>query len=455
VTNHHDPIEAWLSRDVELLQPPPGTYQRVRRQARRRKAVRAMGAAAGVAVIIAAAGGLPQLAGNLLPGVSGPAKVAGKSGAPSTRISHSTGPSPSATAPSRTGPPLSAAGSGPRPPADFEPTSVTFVGPYTGAVLGQGGSACAKGLCTAVAGTPDYGRSWSAMTAPPTEAPSGSSGVSQIRFLDLHDGWAYGPGLYATHDGGATWTPITTLPGRIIDLAAVDGRVFAVSASCTGQGPAFASRCTGFALYSASAGSDRWRPVPGAFGQGAIWPGDLQITSSGGYLLAGNRIYTGPVTAVSWHAVTVASGIQPPCLRATSQDLALIAPNGSDLYLACGRRPSGAQQGGAGALTLYLSTDAGRSWQPRGAVKAQGTAASLAVSPASVLVLSTTSGIWWSPDAITWVQASVSGPAPDGGFTFVGMTTAQQGVAVPADWALHEIFVTRDGGRTWQPRLIR
>jgi len=457
VTDHRDPIEAWLSADVEPLPPRPGTFERVRRRARRRKAARTISAAAGAAVIVAAAATVPQVARSLQPSPpSGPNKLAtGTTGKSSGAISPK--PTPSSQLDLRRGLPLSSAGSGPQPPANFEPTSVTFVGSHTGAVLGQGGTACAKGLCTAVAGTANYGRDWSAMAAPATEAPNGSSGVSQIRFLDLRDGWAFGPALFATHDGGATWTPIATLPGRVIDLAAVGNRVLAVAASCSGQGRAFASGCTSFALYSAKAGSDQWQPVPGAFGTGSVRPGALQLTPSGGYLLADHRIYAGPVKRGSWHIVTAGSGSEPPCLRATSHDLAVIAPSGSGLYLACGMRPADAQPGGTGGtggVTLYLSADAGRSWQPRSTPKAQGTTTSLAVSPDGVVVLATTTGIWWSPDAITWHQARVTVAAPAGGFIFVGMTTSKQGVAVPADWALHELFITRDGGRDWQPSRI-
>jgi hypothetical protein len=294
------------------------------------------------------------------------------------------------------------------------------------------------------------------MAAPATEAPSGSSGVSQIRFLNLRDGWAYGPALYATHNGGATWRPDGALPGRVIDLGAVGSRVFALSASCAGQGRAFASRCTSFALYSASAGSERWQPVIGASGQGAVMPGALQLTASTGYLLAGHRIYSGSVTPGTWHAATGAPGVaQPPCLRATSQDLALIAPSGSNLYLACGARGAGSRAGPAGGLRLYLSADAGQSWQPRGTVKARGSATSLAVSSAGIVVLATMSGLWWSPDASTWHEASLTGTSPAGGFIFVGMTDAQRGVAVPADSALHEVFSTKDGGMTWQAHVIQ
>jgi hypothetical protein len=44
---------------------------------------------------------------------------------------------------------------------------------------------------------------------------------------------------------------------------------------------------------------------------------------------------------------------------------------------------------------------------------------------------------------------------PPGGFTYVGMTTSEQGVALPADTSLHEIWMTRDGGQSWQARPIQ
>ena len=50
VTDRRDPIEAWLSSDVELLPPPPGAFERVHRRARHRRAMKATSAAAGAAV---------------------------------------------------------------------------------------------------------------------------------------------------------------------------------------------------------------------------------------------------------------------------------------------------------------------------------------------------------------------------------------------------------------------
>ena len=57
--------------------------------------------------------------------------------------------------------------------------------------------------------------------------------------------------------------------------------------------------------------------------------------------------------------------------------------------------------------------------------------------------------------ASTWrtaKRAAATGPA--GGFSYVGMTNADPGRRGPGQLALGEIFVTRDGGKTWSPSPI-
>jgi hypothetical protein len=53
-----------------------------------------------------------------------------------------------------------------------------------------------------------------------------SSGVSHLRFATSQIGWAYGPGLYATYDGGEQWHAID-LGGWIENLEPGLGRVYA------------------------------------------------------------------------------------------------------------------------------------------------------------------------------------------------------------------------------------
>jgi hypothetical protein len=51
----------------------------------------------------------------------------------------------------------------------------------------------------------------------------------------------------------------------------------------------------------------------------------------------------------------------------------------------------------------------------------------------------------------TWPAATLTGPAPAGGFGYVGMTTDAQGIALPANPAAGTVWFTFDGGKTWRP----
>jgi hypothetical protein len=440
----------------------------VHRRARRRKAVQATMTVAGAAVLIAAAVTVPQLASSLLPNHGGGPDKVGNSSSSSGR------PSPSRTShpsPHRSTPP--AGGRSSAPPADgqlsilkssvapaarFEPTSITFVNSSVGAVLGQTTAGCRAVLCTTVAGTSDYGHTWTKVDAPPAVPPSGRTGVSQVRFLDGNNGWAYGPELYATHDGGATWAKVSGLNGRVIDLATVGDQAYAVVARCSGSGSDFAAECSRFSLYSTLYNDDNWQPVAGASGRLPVRPGGLQLTGQYGYLLAGSALFAGSPSGGAWQKVTAAAGLVPACLRGGSGESGGSGPSGllapganSDLYLLC---PSASGAHGV----LYASIDAGQTWQKSGPFTGSGTVASLAVAPTSgTLVAATSTGIFYSATSAgqrNWHRAGLPGSAPGGGFSFVGMTTTLLGVAVPANAGVQEIFITRDGGLNWVAKAI-
>ncbi len=88
------------------------------------------------------------------------------------------------------------------------------------------------------------------------------------------------------------------------------------------------------------------------------------------------------------------------------------------------------------------------------AVSGPGAMTSLTAALDGTLVLATTSGLYVLPaNSSQWKPASAAGASsPPGGFTYVGMTTNDQGVALPADTSLHEIWMTFDGGQTWAAR---
>ena len=235
--DRHDDVDAWLSERINPLPPPPGTFELIKRRARRRKIRRLAITATSAAVIVAAAVTVPQVVN--LPVLSQNPTSAAQAGQSATATPTGGGGRTQSSAAVPLPPPRPTAAP---VPADFQPTSVTFVGAGTGWVIGQAGTPgdCASQYCTSVARTNDAGRTWAGVPAPLTGAPDGATGVSQIRFLNLTDGWAFGPELWVTHTGGQTWTQVDTHGLRVTDLETVGSRVFALFASCTGGGQEFA-----------------------------------------------------------------------------------------------------------------------------------------------------------------------------------------------------------------------
>ncbi len=466
MSNPHDEIDSWLEREVTPLMPPPGSLDRIRHRARRRKQTQAIIAAAGCAVVIAGAAVVPHLTGSLnqRPGQSpsqaqaaqtAPSARSSSSGTPSGQAS-STGALPSISAPARTR--LSTTSSGAPPPADFRPTSVTFTGTgsgsVVGAVIGQAGDAshpCATIYCTSLAGTSTYGTSWYGVSAPLAGGPDGGTGVSQLRFVNLSDGWAYGPALWETSQGGWPWQQEDTYGLRVTDLEAAGQRAFAVFADCSGSGGDYATNCTSFSLYSTVAGSTTWGvvAVPYEFLQmKTSVPGAATVVISGGktaYLLApSGAVASGPVAGGSWTLAGQAP-CKPGAAQADGQPAGAQLAAGPSLVLAC-------DAGGTSAI--YTSSD-GASWTRTGVVQISGMATSVASAAAGQIVLATTGGIYYSNDSgASWHAASVA-PAVPGGFSYVGMTNATQGVAVPVDFELGEVLITSDGGKTWTASSIK
>jgi photosystem II stability/assembly factor-like uncharacterized protein len=96
--------------------------------------------------------------------------------------------------------------------------------------------------------TTDGGRSFVGIPAPRTD------NVSQLRFADTLDGFAYGPELWVTHDGGGGWHRVR-MSGHVRELAASGGYVYAiVTDPSTGVGR----------LLRSPADTDAWSVLPAA-----------------------------------------------------------------------------------------------------------------------------------------------------------------------------------------------
>ncbi|HEY2285052.1 MAG TPA: hypothetical protein VGH88_04845 [Streptosporangiaceae bacterium] len=456
-----DNLDDWLNERIEPLSPPPGTFDLIKRRARRRKFRRLAITASSAAVIVAAAITVPQVVN--LPVLSEnptspPVAGAGHSTAARTARGTASGSASAQASTAQRVPSTTPASV----PGNFRPTSVTFVSSRTGWVIGQAGTPghCATRYCTSVARTGDAGRTWSGVPAPLAGPPDGATGVSQLRFLNLNDGWAYGPGLFVTHTGGKTWTPVDTHGLRVTDLETVGSRVYALWASCTGTGAAYAGGCSAFTLYSASARGGAWAPVgtvtTGLAGGAAGAAASLALTGSRGYLLGPDgTLYAGPVDgSAAWRKV---ASLPPACATGSRPGPALLASAGaSELDLACLSPGSDSTPvAPAERKLIFSSADGGASWQRMGQAPAAGIAYSLAASPAQSLVLATGQGIdVLPPGESAWRAATLTAALPAGGFSYVGMTTDELGIALPADPSAGTVWFTRDGGQTWNPSPV-
>ncbi len=337
--------------------------------------------------------------------------------------------------------PAEAAPAGGPVPSGFEPASVSFISAADGWVLGST-EPCSTAVCTSMVRTTDGGHTWSGVPAPTgTIATDGRQGLTGLRFADANDGYAYGNALWVTHDGGSTWAQ-STLPGSgsrfVTQLAAYNAYVYALIApSQTG---------TAGTLYRSPVGSETWTSVltvttPAAANLGLDVHGDdVWVLVPG----ASTTLDHSADDGATWSHSTA------PC----TGDFA-VGPSASYTALGCSTDP------GAGSATknVYLSTDAGQTFQqtaagpPRGgvslslAVAQQGDLVVASASGASFLYATFDGGASWQT-----VLESDTGGQP---WHDLGFTTAQQGVAIEGDPTggvpPSQLWMTRDGGHFWQP----
>ena len=322
----------------------------------------------------------------------------------------------------------------------LSPASVTFVSANDGWVLGTG--TCSSGACAAIAKTADAGHTWTAVGAPAASivpAPAqGTQGISRLRFADARNGWAYGPDLWSTHDGGATWTRLTiagvSAGTAIVALEAGNGSVHAVVLD--GQG---------FRVASSPVGTDDFRlsAVRIAVGAGPVPAVQLVLSGAAGWLLENDRTVVGGARLVngSWAAW------QPPCLNVVGPAY-LSASSATELAAACDvglwSTPTGSH--------LFVSHDGGSTFVAAPtAVPLTMTAAIAGASPNVTVVGGTDATgaalVGTFDGGRTW---SVAARLGTGGLTDLGFTTATQGVVVATSGnGPATVYMTRDGGRTW------
>ncbi len=381
-----------------------------------------------------------------------------KSASPTSTTTTTSTTSTTTTSPTTTIPPVTAPAGTPLP-SGFEPESASFVSPSVGFVLGI--SYCAGTPCLTIARTQDGGKTWLAIPAPniplgqgPT-LTSDATAVSRIRFVNILDGYLFGPNLYATYDGGATWHKVT-LPGAPSSYGVTSLETNGKTTYLIAGNPNTAVPGADL-LYLSPANQDSFtQQSQPTFAAG--WQPRL-ITNPYGTVVAANDnkgdLFFQATGTTTW------SQLNPDCLNGipTNPSVALASPvSGSSvpqLVLACG----GDAGAGTQQKTIVKSTDLSTfttapSQPPLGGILngiASPNGSTIAVSASSgatFLYVSSNGGSSWQ----TVINEANFGGAPihDLGFTTNTQGFAVEGDARQAGTVSSKFIMTHDAGLSWQ-----
>lgn len=335
-------------------------------------------------------------------------------------------------------------------PGAVGPVDASFISASDGWLLGITLQHCwaAGSSRLVVRKTTDGGRDWGAVPAPPAPWSGGTSvvpdGVGEIYFAGSRDGWAFGPGLWSTHDGGATWRRVDTDGRAVYSLTATNGHVVAAFQAChtdCGRGtPA------SFSVETSPAGSDDWRSVPGGTGTGQPY---LMAADGTAYALDEGgpdgpaRILAGPADGtVTWRAHVT------PCYNIGANTGTAVTA--SRVVIACallGAHPA--------ATRFYRSDDSGAHWRQFSHLGLYDGASSVGVTAdGTVLVGANFDGVELSHDGgHSWQPAAAIDNFSRGCCEIdVAMTSDEDGYVIAA-WGL--LWITSDAGQTWAPVALR
>ena len=397
-----------------------------------------------LAVLVVRPGG-PAPTGPGSSAITGvPASTAQSSAIPSSGAAPSTVPSavvasasPAAASPAPSPAQASA-------PVGFEPVSVTFVSADQGWVLGS--VPCGSSRCAAIERTTDGGRTWAPIPAPSTTVVTdiglgsgASAGIARLRFATPNDGWAYGPDLWATHDGGATWTRLAapSLPSGspIVALESANGSVHAV----------FYDGGQQFRIATSPIGSDAWQlsPIKVAIGAGPVPEVQLVLQGATGWLLENDRTVVGGARLVagSWRTWN------PACANVTGP-AAIAASSSTTVVASC----DVGQWSSPAGNHLFVSRDAGTTFAETGSPVPVTLGGGVATPDTSTIVVAGSDAggsvlVGSFDGGHTWSVVLRAGTV---GFADLGFTTTTQGVVVTNSAnGLGRLLITRDGGHTW------
>ncbi len=336
--------------------------------------------------------------------------------------------------PKVTGPPV---GSTSPPSGKFDPVTVTAVSELQFWVLGT------KGFCTGcppmMRHTVDGGTTFHVIVPPPTQyanydQSSDPRSISGLFFADPSDGWAFGPGLWVTHDGGTHWRSLD-LHGSVTAVASgAAGLVYAIVDGCSSGTP---STCT-VRLMRAAVASDAWAQVLSVDGPGAP-PPSLGVHANDLWFMDGTQLWRSPNGGLSF------TKLVSPCAAELG---GTIDPASSlDVWAFC---PTG------NAGEPMRSTNAGSTF-----VKARGNG--LFTNGGIVAALTANTAFVADPGAGTLLETEDGGKTyttvllgSTRGVQWVGFSDPSLGYVVveTAQGTSSELWRTADGGSRWTDVVI-
>jgi len=342
--------------------------------------------------------------------------------------------------------------SGSPPPKVFEAQSVSFVSAKTGFVLGT--RSCSTLPCAALLEkTVNGGTSWTSVHVPavslvPTFTASPASAVSSVRFENRNDGWLFGPGLWATANGGKHWRRVRAVPGEIIDLAVSDGEVF-VSTEPAG-GSLDQAR-----LYESRVGSGKWTLVP------KVAPLNL-VTVFGHSVWAGSANGVEPSFWTSTDSGKHWSRLSFHCPKVAVTASAVAAASASDVAIACSDQ--GYPQPGLSVKEVFTSANGGHTFHlAAGTPPEAGQVYGLAMPPGNskVITINAASGASYFYESANGGKTWKSEEYLDAGLGFndLAYVSATTGYVIhflgtPVIATSDGLLKTTNAGKTWKQVTI-